>query len=91
MTLEHDYNFLVIEQKFSRIAVGIKIRWGTADLEPYISELLNDTKGHTRQGFPKDIFDSLQALLLTHHKEFPGKRMKSNDIWNSTFGDFDSL
>ncbi len=91
MSLEHDYYFTIIKQNFSRIAAGIEVRWGTADLEPYIADLINDTRDHTRKGFPKDVFGALQALLLIHHKEFPGKRIISKDPWDSTLGDFDLL
>lgn len=91
MTIENDYYFTIIKTKFPRLALGIELRWGTADLEPYILALINDTRDHTRQGFPSDAFDALRALLLMHHKLFPGKRVISTDPWDTTLGEFDSL
>lgn len=85
----NEFNFLIVSEQFPRIAKGIEIRWGTADLEPYINDLIYDTRDHTRQGFPKDVFAALQALLLLHHKLFPGKRIVSRDPWDSTFGDLE--
>lgn len=87
MSLENDFYFLIIKDRFPRIALGIEVRWGTSDLEPYILNLLYDTRENSRQGFPKDVFDSLQSLLLYHHRQFPGKRSNSPDIWDSAFSD----
>lgn len=88
MDIRNDFDFLTISQQFPRIGTGLDIRWGTAEFEPYIMGLLNDTRDHTRQGFPRNIHESLTRILLTHHKLFPGKRLKSKDVWDNAFDDF---
>jgi hypothetical protein len=87
MDIQNDFDFLIISQQFPRLGKGLEVRWGTVDFEPYIMALLSDTREHTRQGFPKNVHESLTRILLTHHNLFPGKRVKSKDIWDSTFGD----
>ncbi len=87
MTIKDDYDYLVISVQFPRIAMGLEIRWGTIDFEPYVMNLLNDTRNHTRQGFSKEVYSALNRILLTHHKLFPGKRHTSSDVWDSAFGD----
>lgn len=89
MDIQTDYDFLIIKQEFPRIGTGLELRWGTADFEPYIISLLNDTRDHTRQGFPRTVYDSLNRLLITHHKLFPGKRIQSNDIWDKAYKNLD--
>ena len=88
-SINDEFNYIIINNQFPRIGKGLEIRWGTADFEPYVNDLLNDTKGHTRQGFPKDVGAALQSLLLLHHRLFPSKRIKDADLWNSSFGDLD--
>lgn len=87
MSLQNDYHYLLVNSRFPKLGLGIELRWGTKELEPYLLDLINDTREHTRQGFPKDIFDALQSLLIYHHKSFPGKRIQDKDVWNSSFGD----
>jgi hypothetical protein len=87
MSIKEDFDYLVVNVHFPRIAMGLEIRWGTADFEPYVMDLLNDTRNHTRQGFPKEVYSSLNRILLTHHNLFPSKRRTSKDAWDSTFGD----
>lgn len=89
MSIKTDYDYLVIHGQFPRIAMGLEIRWGTKDFEPYVMDLLNDTRDHTRQGFPKEVYSSLSRILLTHHRLFPSKRKISTDPWDSAFGELE--
>lgn len=83
--IDGDFDFLIVNQEIPRIGMGLTLRWGTAEFEPYVLGLLNDTRGHTRQGFPQTVYDSLTRILLTHHKLFPDKRVQSNDVWDRPF------
>lgn len=85
MSVNSEYDFLIVNAKFPRIGLGIEIRWGTADLEPYIMNLLSDTRDHSRQGFPKEIMTSLGNLLLLHHKLYPEKQKKYPDVWDNIY------
>lgn len=85
MSLQHDYHFIVLKQHFPRIGLGVELRWGSADLEPYILNLVKDTRDHTRKGFPDFILDALGSLLMTHNKEFPQYAVSSKDQWDINF------
>lgn len=87
MNIEHDFDIQVISTEFERIATEIKLRWGSDQLEPYIIDLLNDTRDHTRAGFPKYICTSLNRMLLLHQKFYPEKRITGNTFEDSTYSD----
>lgn len=82
MSIKSEEQYAVVNEKFPRIGLGLEIRWGTDDFEPYISDLLTMDR-HNRQGFPTDVYSALQRLLTRHHNLFPDKRKKSKDIWNN--------
>lgn len=85
MSLQNDYHFIVLKQHFPRIALGLELRWASKDLEPFILNLLKDTRDHTRQGFPNFITDALGSLLMTHSKEFPQYAVSPKDMWDINF------
>lgn len=87
LSIHNDFYFLILKQHFPKLAMGVEIRWGTVDLEPYIMDLLNDTRGHTRKGFPTMIAEALNSLLLVHGQLYPEKSTQCSDPWNTTFGD----
>lgn len=86
MDIVHEYHFQIIKQHFSRIALGIELRWGSEELQPYIVGLLQDTREHTRAGFPKHIHDSLMSLIQIHNSDYPQfNKIKNNDPWLGNF------
>lgn len=87
MDIEHDFDIQVISTEFERIAIELKLMWGSDKLEPYIIALLNDTRDHTRTGFPQHICTSLNRMLLLHQKFYPEKRITGSTFEESTFSD----
>lgn len=83
MKIENDYDYLLVKSKYPRLGLGLELRWGTSDFEPYIIDLLKDTRDHSRNGFPVDFYDALNRLLVTHSNVFPDKKMTSTDIWEN--------
>jgi len=87
MNIENDFDIQVISTEFDRIAIELKLRWGSNQLEPYIISLLSDTREHTRTGFPQHICTSLNRMLLLHQKFYPEKRITSGSFEDSTYSD----
>lgn len=87
MNIDDDYDIQVINNGFERIALELKLRWGSEHLEPYIIGLLNDTRDNTRAGFPEYVCTALNRMLLLHQKFYPEKRITGNTFEDSTFSD----
>lgn len=51
-----------LEQQFPRVLGRILELWDTPDLDAYFSELMVDTRGETRQGFPPAVASEIFAL-----------------------------
>lgn len=51
-----------LEKKFSRILNRIVELWDTPDVEEYISDLMIDKRGGTRQGFPTEVASEIFTL-----------------------------
>lgn len=85
MNIRDDYDYKVLEARFPKIALGIEIRWATRDLQPYIHDLLQDTRGHTRLGFPKEVATSLTSLSLTHSKFYPDLDQPPDSVWEINY------
>lgn len=83
--LRTDPDFLLVSERYQRIGMGIEVRWGTADLDPYLNNLLNDTRDHTRHGFPAEVGKALSALLLQHAKLFPQYIPPPKSVWDINF------
>lgn len=55
-----------LDQQFPRIVNKIVILWGEPELEMYFNELLMDSRGGTRQGFPPEIASEIFNLNMYH-------------------------
>lgn len=55
-----------------RISHRIDALWGTDTCRTYLLELITDTRGNSRQGFPREIMTYLLKLIERHDTEFPG-------------------
>ena len=49
----------------------IDLLWGSPECRRFIFMLMTDTRGGTRQGFPKDHAATIMSLLLEHDRVFP--------------------
>ena len=80
--LQTDTNYLLLVEKFPHIAKKIAFLWGSQDFYLMFNELMHDTRGGTRKGFPLDAGSALLRLHLQHAQQFPNP---SPDKWDSEF------
>lgn len=45
--------------------------WGSSECRKYLFSLMTDTRGGTRQGFPREHAGTLMSLLMEHDRKFP--------------------
>jgi hypothetical protein len=64
-------NFIAIYQAFPHIGNKLKAYWGCQEFVSYMRNLIHDTRGGTRQGFPWDVLVALQSLLDEHFRAYP--------------------
>lgn len=73
-----------LERQFARILNKIIELWDTPQIEAYFNDLMMDTRGGTRQGFPKDVASDIFNLSNVYDAQ---KRQKNNplekDAWSS--------
>ena len=60
---ENDPNAAPLEQRLPRLAGKVCALWGTRDFEPFVSNIIMDTRDGTRQGLPWDAAQDLLFLL----------------------------
>ena len=77
-----DEDFEVIQERHPHIGAKLEKFWGTADLNPYISELLHDTREGKRKGFSIDVVLALTSLRTVHHEEFPQFSTGLGGLWD---------
>lgn len=70
----------LINDKFPHIGTRIFYLWGYPEFNIFMSQLLDDTRNGTRQGFPTNIADALLNLSHRHDIEYPQHKPKA-DIW----------
>ena len=63
--------FKTIESRHRHIAANIKAMWGTREFEPFMRQLLNDTRGGTRTGFSSEVATAIFFLLQEHETMYP--------------------
>ena len=78
--LDYNSDFKVIDQAFPRIGSKIKLYWGQRQFATYMNELLHDTRGGKRRGFPRDVLTALGNLFDQHNKAYPPLFSKA-DVW----------
>jgi hypothetical protein len=69
-----------LDQRYPHILERITQLWGTSQIDPYLQELLLDSRGD-RQGFPPDVMSDLMFLhgLHVEDRETPATR----DVWGA--------
>ncbi len=68
--VETDQYETALEANFPQIVKKIQILWGYPEMNTYFLSLTIDERGN-REGFPPEVWDDLQVLLLIHHDLFP--------------------
>lgn len=59
-----------LAEQFPRIIGKIIMLWGEPEAEAYFNELLMDSRGGTRQGFPPNIASEIFSLSMYHSQKF---------------------
>uniref|UniRef100_A0ABX1PJ00 Uncharacterized protein n=2 Tax=Aromatoleum anaerobium TaxID=182180 RepID=A0ABX1PJ00_9RHOO len=49
----------------------IDLVWGSPECRKFLFMLMTDTRGGTRQGFPREHGATIMSLLLEHDRRFP--------------------
>jgi hypothetical protein len=79
--LTEDEHFKKINAQHQRIGRELKELWGGPKLGGFVNQLLQDTRGGTRQGFSPEVAAALFKLLQKHDRDFPEHALKVGDIW----------
>lgn len=64
-------NYQVVVEAYPEIAKKIKLHWGHQEFTDLVHELLNETRGHGREGFPTHVVDAFLTLQQLHDQVFP--------------------
>lgn len=70
-TIEYDNNFLLVVRNYPHLASALVIRWGTVEFEPYVNQLVIDSRTNGRKGFSVVTVENLMGLIFRHQREFP--------------------
>lgn len=79
--LTHDPDFMVLNEKFKRLARRLKDLWGGPECPAFLNELIHDTRDGTRQGFPMEAAMAIFKLSRKHDEAFPEHAAKDMDLW----------
>lgn len=66
---------LNLEEKYLRILNRIVELWETPEMDAYFNDLMIDTRGGVRQGFPSEVASEIFALSMAHSR---ARSQKSN-------------
>ena len=69
-----------LERQYSRVLDKILDLWDTPDIETYFHELMVDTRGETRQGFPPAVASEIFAL----HNAYTSRQLHTDtdsNVW----------
>ena len=80
MHLHENIDYLDVRRRFPHIGKMIKLHWGHASFDKMMFDLMNDTRGGTRQGFPVEIGAALLRLSSQHTRDFP--HLAPTDMWS---------
>lgn len=70
-----------LDKQFQRILNKIVDLWDTPQMDAYFTELMIDTRGGTRQGFPKEVAADIYRLSLIHERTRPKTQVVPYDPW----------
>jgi hypothetical protein len=79
--MDNNEDFKTVSQNFPVIAQKLNAFWGRKEFGPFMTDLLHDSRGDNRKGFPFDTLMALHALAEQHNKEY-GHLFPAVDMWN---------
>ena len=81
LILADNDHFKTVNAQYRRIGSRLIELWGGPELCGFINNLLQDSRGGTRQGFSPEVAKALFKLMQTHDQDFPQYALKVGDIW----------
>lgn len=64
-------NYQIVANAFPAIGAKFKLFWGSQDFTDLIHDLINDTRGDARKGFPIEVVSAFLELETLHNNVFP--------------------
>jgi len=80
--LAENENFIIVNERFPHIGKKLAAMWDSQAFSDFINGLFHDSRGGTRQGFPKEISVALFRLMQEHDRLFPDLAYQAQDIWS---------
>lgn len=69
-----------VEKNYPRVFEKIHLLWGTPELDPYLNDLIMDSRGGQRQGFPPNVASEILRLSLVHARQQDSSK---GDAWGN--------
>jgi hypothetical protein len=79
--LDANPHFISINEAFPHIGTKLKACWGHQAFIEYIHNLIHDTRGNTRSGFPLNVLLALQSLSDEQSLSHPGI-LPTDKLWS---------
>lgn len=80
--ITNDYDYRVVNSCFLHIGKKIAAVWGQPEFNLLIHQLLRDSRGGTREGFPAHVTLALVHLEARHRHEFPELTIPPSSTWD---------
>jgi hypothetical protein len=71
----------IVKAAFPELAEKLRLFWGNQEFVDLIHELLHDTRGNTRKGFPINVLNALCELEEVHLETHPQIRFSDGGRW----------
>lgn len=81
-SLDQSDSYKTIDARFPRIAKRLRLAWGSKEFRHYVDQLLNDTRGGKRQGFPPEVLFALHKIIEEHDRQNPDCAVVMRDVWS---------
>ena len=86
-------NYQVIVETYPDIAKKVKLFWGNQEFTDLLHDLLYNTRGNARDGFPLHVMTAFLELQEIHNKVFPqfAEKSPAGRVLSHRPSDFDKL
>jgi hypothetical protein len=78
---EDTHYFRAIAAAYPALGKKIEFFWGHQELIDLLFDLQNDTRNHTRQGFPLEVLIALHELEIKHKELYPQLDYSGGSKW----------